>query len=156
MKHIHYMRRAISLAKQNPEFPFGAVIVRRGTGEIMAEGFNQSAINPTFHGEIVAINHCAAANPTIDWFDLDLYTTAEPCAMCQSAIEWSGIRTVYFGTSIPYLQSLGWWQIDIRAEQIANLTPFRNTTVNGGILEKECNALYDAIPNGSLNYHFPE
>ena len=31
---------------------------------------------------------------------LVLYTTAEPCPMCQGAISWSGIGTVVSGTSI--------------------------------------------------------
>ena len=34
--HERYMRRAIAMAKQIPEFPFGAVIVRQATGVIVA------------------------------------------------------------------------------------------------------------------------
>ncbi len=148
--HEDYMRRAIALAKQVPQLPFGAVIVRRATGEIVAEGFNRSSESPTFHGEIDAINRCAAAHPSIDWTELDLYTTAEPCPMCQSAIEWAGIATVYYGSSIPYLKDRGWWQIDIRAEEVARRTSFRQTRVVGGILESECNPLFDAAPKGDF------
>jgi tRNA(Arg) A34 adenosine deaminase TadA len=143
MSHEDYMREAIAMAHQALKFPAGVVIVRRQTGEILAKGFNRSAESPTFHGEIDAINRCAAAHSGIDWTELDLYTTAEPCSMCQSAIEWAGISTVYYGTSIPYLQSRGWRQIDIRAEEVAHRTPFRQTQVIGGILELECNALFE-------------
>jgi len=149
-RHEDYMRRAIALAKQVPRLPFGAVIVQRATGEIVAEGVNRSADSPTFHGEIDAINHCAAAHPSIDWTELDLYTTAEPCPMCQSAIEWAGIGTVYYGTSIPYLKDRGWWQIDIRAEEVARRTPFRQTRIVGGILESECSPLFDAALKGTF------
>ncbi len=138
------MRQAIAIGRQVSKFPFGAVIIRRKTGEIIAEGVNRSRENPIVHGEIDAINHCAARHPKIDWSELDLYTTAEPCPMCQAAIEWVGISTVYYGTSIPYLQSRGWRQIDIRADEVARRTPFRRTKVIGGILESECNALFDA------------
>ncbi len=148
--HEEAMRRAVALAKQVPELPFGAVIVRRATGEIVGEGWNRSSKSPTFHGEIDAINRCAAAHRLIDWSGLDLYTTAEPCPMCQSAIEWAGIATVYYGTSIPYLKDRGWWQIDIRAEEVARRTPFRRTRVIGGILEAECNALFDAVPKSDF------
>ena len=148
--HEDYMRRAIALAKQVPRLPFGAVIVQRATGEIVAEGFNRSSDSPTFHGEIDAINRCAAAHPSIDWTELDLYTTAEPCPMCQSAIEWAGIGTVYYGTSIPYLKDRGWPQIDIRAEEVARRTPFRHTRIVGGILESECNPLFDAAPKSTF------
>ncbi|MBI4380257.1 MAG: nucleoside deaminase [candidate division NC10 bacterium] len=148
--HEDYMRQAIAQAKQVPRLPFGVVIVRRATGEIVAEGFNRSSDNPTLHGEIDAINRCAAAHQSIDWTGLDLYTTAEPCPMCQSAIEWAGIATVYYGTSIPYLKDRGWWQIDIRAEEVARRTPFRQTKIVGGILESECNPLFDAAPKGTF------
>ena len=148
MSHEDYMRRAIAMAKQVPELPFGAVIVVRATGEIVAEGFNRSSESPTLHAEIDAVNRCAAAHHMIDWTELDLYTTAEPCPMCQGAIEWAGIPTVYYGTSIPYLKASGWWQIDIRAEEVARRTPFRHTRIVGGILERECNALFDAAPKG--------
>ena len=148
--HEDSMRRAIALAKQVPRLPFGAVIVQRATGEIVAEGFNRSSESPTFHGEIDAINRCAAAHRSIDWTEVDLYTTAEPCPMCQSAIEWAGIATVYYGTSIPYLKDRGWWQIDIRAEEVARRTPFRQTKIVGGILESECNPLFDAAPKGTF------
>jgi len=148
MNHEYFMRRAIVLALEAPEFPFGAVIVKRTTGEIVAEGCNQSAHNPTFHGEIVAINRCAELHRPADWSEFDLYTTAEPCPMCQSAIEWAGISCVYYGTSIPYLQKNKWWQINIRAVDVISQTPFRNSTVIGGILEAECNALFDNAPRG--------
>ncbi|WP_036252645.1 nucleoside deaminase [Methylobacter sp. BBA5.1] len=151
MNSEDYMRRAIELALQVPEFPFGAVIVRRATGEIVGEGLNQSVLNPTWHGEMVAINHCAQAHHSADWSLFDLYTTAEPCPMCQSAIEWAGIATVYYGTSIPYLQKRNWWQIEIRAEEVIARTPFRNSRIVGGLLEAECNALFDKAPRGMFH-----
>ena len=151
MTHEDYMRRAIELALRVPEFPFGAVIVRRATGEIVAEGYNRSALNPTWHGEIDAINRCAETHHSADWREFDLYTTAEPCPMCQAAIAWAGIATVYYGTSIPYLQSRGWWQIEIRAEEVAAKTPFRDCRIVGGILEAECNALFDNAPRGMFH-----
>ncbi|MEZ6174319.1 MAG: nucleoside deaminase [Candidatus Scalinduaceae bacterium] len=143
--HKYFMKRAILMAKRAREFPFGAVIVRRQTGEIVSEGFNRSRNSPTFHAEIDAINRCAKTHPVINWKELDLYTTAEPCAMCQSAIEWSGISNVYYGSSIPFLKNNGWWQIDIRAEEVARRTPFRKTRVVGAILEEECNLLYKKL-----------
>ena len=144
-RHDEYMRLAIAEANKVPNFPFGAVIVHRHSGQVMAKGHNQVNDSPTFHGEIVTINRCASLHPATDWTELDLYTTAEPCPMCQSAIEWSGINNVYFGTSIPFLIELNWKQILIRAEDVSKKTPFRATTVTGGILEHECNRLFEKI-----------
>ncbi|WP_419831643.1 nucleoside deaminase [Endozoicomonas atrinae] len=147
--HEDYMKIAISVARQVPEYPFGSVIVDQGSGEVIATGFNRVAENPIFHGEIDAINQCAHVYHSRDWSNLSLYTTAEPCPMCQSAIEWCGIQNVYYGTSIPYLKQLGWKQIDIRAEEVARRTPFRKTKVVGGILEAECNDLFETIKKAS-------
>jgi len=145
LNHATFMRRAIAQAKEVPLLPFGAVLVRGATGDVLAEGHNRSALNPTFHGEIDVINRLAADRPKVDWTSLVLYTTGEPCPMCQSAVEWAGIPLVVYGSSIPFLQTLGWWQIDIRSEEVARRTPFRRTAILGGILEQECNALFEAV-----------
>jgi tRNA(Arg) A34 adenosine deaminase TadA len=137
-----YMRRAIQLAGNVPKYPFGALLVDQKKGVIVAEGWNRSVQNPTWHGEMDAINKCAASDPRIDWTNLTIYTTAEPCAMCQGAVAWSGIKRVVFGSSIPFLKSLNWWAIDIRARELARLAAFRECTVVGGVLEEECNKLF--------------
>lgn len=142
--HEHYMRRAIELAGNVPEFPFGALIVDQDTGEILAEGWNKSSINPTWHGEIDAINRMVESDHERDGRSLALYSTAEPCPMCQGAIHWTGIETVVFGSSIRFLQQLGWKQIDIMAQEVAQRTPFHECTLVGGILEAECNSLFEA------------
>jgi tRNA(Arg) A34 adenosine deaminase TadA len=148
LDHPRYMRLAIEQARKVPDLPFGAVIVDGTSGEVVARGYNRSKECPTFHGEIDAINRCAAEHPGIDWSKLALYTTAEPCPMCQGAIEWAGIALTVYGTSIPFLVSLGWWQTDIRADEVIRRTPFRKTAIIGGVLEAECNALFQAVPKG--------
>jgi tRNA(Arg) A34 adenosine deaminase TadA len=62
--------------------------------------------------------------------------------MCQGAVAWAGISRVVFGSSIPFLKSLDWWAIDIRAEALSRLAAFRQCTVVGGVLEEECNKLF--------------
>jgi tRNA(adenine34) deaminase len=142
LDHERHMRRAIELAGNVLDLPFGAVIVDRDSGKILAEGWNKSSINPTLHGEIDAINQLDFSDPRIDCKNLALYTTAEPCLMCQGAILWTGIETVVFGTSIRTLQRLGWRQIDILAEEVIRRSPAWKCTIIGGVLEKECDALF--------------
>jgi tRNA(Arg) A34 adenosine deaminase TadA len=120
------------------------VIADRRNGRIVAEGWNKSSANPTWHGEIDAINRLAESLADFDGSQLVLYTTAEPCPMCQGAILWSGIGMVVFGTSIRFLQSQGWRQIDILAEEVVRRSPSWECTVIGGVLEEECNALFEA------------
>ena len=140
--HERYMRRAISLASKVPDLPFGTVIVDWDTGTILSEGWNKTSINPTWHGEIDAINTLASSGVAFDGKNLALYTTAEPCPMCQGAILWTGITTVVFGTSIRSLQRLGWRQIDILTEEVVRRSPAWKCTLIGGVMEKECDALF--------------
>jgi tRNA(adenine34) deaminase len=144
LDHEHYMRRAIELARKNPQAPFAALLVEGATGTVWAEGLNRTQDGPIWHGEIDVLERCARAHPGIDWTGLVLYTTAEPCPMCMSAITWARIGVLGFGTSIRTLQRLGWAQIDILAEEVAARAPFHKCQLLGGLLEMECDALFQA------------
>ena len=63
--------------------------------------------------------------------------------MCPGAILWSGIETLVYGTSIRSLQRLGWRQIDILAEEIIRRSPAWHCTLIGGVLEQECDSLFE-------------
>ena len=142
--HERFMQRAIQVARRNPTAPFGALLVDIESGEIGAEGVNRGHENPIWHGEIDVINRFSASHPDANWARFRLYTTAEPCCMCQAAALWSGIQEVVYGTSIVKLQQLGWRQIDIRADEVARRTPFARCKLVGGILEQECDQLFRA------------
>lgn len=142
MSDEYYMQKALEMAKHNPKAPFGAVIVDNITGKIIAEGVNATMINPTFHGEMVAINNCVKKHPHVDWSNLTLYTTAEPCSMCQSAMVWTGISRVVFATSMGYLLSHGWNQINISASEVNNKSPFYKGTLTSGVLAEKTNIMF--------------
>lgn len=139
-----FMQAAIEAAHSNPKAPFGAVLVDRRTGRIVASGVNDSATTPTFHAEMVAISNYATTSKGPAWEHLTLYTTAEPCCMCQGAVIWSGITRVVFGISIGRLVELGWKQIEIPAEEAVHRSWRRDLTVQGGIGEARCDLLFQA------------
>ncbi|MCG6157301.1 nucleoside deaminase [Rubinisphaera margarita] len=145
--HAESMRVAITEAQKNPAFPFGSVLVDRSNGSIVARGANRAEENPLWHGEVDSINRCAAEHSQIDWKQLLLYTTAEPCPMCMSGILWAGIGGVVFGTSIPTLTRCGYHQIEIRAREVIAASQFAECTLEGGILEAECDALFASGPH---------
>src|SRR4051794_2102271 len=109
--HEQAMRLAIAAARDNPVFPFGAVIVRAADRQIMATGANNISVNPTWHGEIVAINDYVSRHGNQEWGEVILYTTGEPCPMCMSALVWARIGGVVYGTSIETLRQAGIDQI---------------------------------------------
>ncbi|CZT17182.1 related to TAD2-subunit of tRNA-specific adenosine-34 deaminase [Ramularia collo-cygni] len=121
-----------------PHEPFGTVIVNHTSpnpsdiGDVICIGANNiGSGNPTLHGEIAAINNCSAVLTDPDghwkltpselskaWSQFTLYTTAEPCPMCASAIRWAGFRECVYGTSSAMLIKLGWPVIDISAKEV--------------------------------------
>lgn len=154
------MGRAVDLTQHCPDQPFGCVIVDRLSGKIVAEGWNQVAKCRMWHGEIDAIVHLSGGpdrtaqdapargvgeevQPTHSPEQLVLYSTAEPCSMCQSAILWTGIPTVVFGTSIQTLVRLGWDQIQIPAAEVCRRGSFHPCTLVPAVLEAQCDARFE-------------
>jgi tRNA(adenine34) deaminase len=141
-QHDGFMRLAIEEARRNPALPFGAVMVRPETGEVMARGVNNSRENPTLHGEIACMNDYVRQRGNQGWTPLVLYTTAEPCPMCMSALVWAGIGGVVFGTSIDELRRVGIDQIAIAAQTVADASPFYRGLLLGGVLQSETDRLF--------------
>lgn len=140
-----FMWQAIQLASSNRQRPFATVIADRETGLVAASGINRVQEHPLWHAEIDAINHLACSS-----FEnvqtLSLYTTAEPCPMCFSAILWAGISEVIYGTSISRLEKFGWRQIPIEASEINSRASDFLCDVIGGVLQRETDSLFAAGP----------
>lgn len=84
------------------EVPIGCVFVEEKTGRILGKGRNMTneTFNPTRHAEMVAIDQIIASteNNNLDWSNVKLYVTVEPCIMCAAALRLLGLRHVHFGT----------------------------------------------------------
>jgi tRNA(adenine34) deaminase len=141
--HEEAMRLAIAAAAANPAFPFGAVIVRASDRAVMATGTNNGSANPTFHGEIVAINDYVARHGNRGWEETVLYTTGEPCPMCMSALAWARIGGVVYGTSIEKLRQVGIDQILLPATAVIAAAPFYHGEILGLVLAAETDALFE-------------
>lgn len=144
MDHERHMRRAIELAKRNPDAPFGCVIADE-SGQTLAEAVNDAERSPILHGETAAIISLFEDDPGADTSNLTLYTTAEPCPMCSGAILWSGIPRVFYGSSIATLKSLGLNYIDVPCEEVSRRCSFGSFEVSGGLLEDECAPLFEEM-----------
>jgi guanine deaminase len=104
MDKIDFMKRAIALSREGARAglgaPFGAVIVKDGV--IVGEGWNTVAVDldPTAHGEVVAIRDACKRLGTIDLSGCDIYTSCEPCSMCVATIWWAKLDRVYYGNAL--------------------------------------------------------
>lgn len=140
--HERFMRLAITEARGNPAYPFGAVIVRPDTSEVMARGVNNSRENPILHGEIACMNDYLRGHGNQGWAPLVLYTTGEPCSMCMSALIWAGIGGVVFASSIDGIRRAGIDQIGLTAKQVSEAAPFYNALLVGGVLAAETDRMF--------------
>ncbi len=136
------MNLLIELAMNNPKAPFAAMIVESDTGKILSQGLNNSAENPTFHGEVAAIHDFVQKHPNRSFGNTILYTTAEPCPMCMGAIIWSRIPLCVYGTSISFLIENGWGQISIPSQEVADRSTFHECQVIGGVLKERTDPLF--------------
>ena len=98
-----FMKAAIEEARKgfnrNHGGPFGAAIVKDGVP--IANAHNEVLISNdhTAHAEILAIRKACALLESYDLSDCEIYSTSEPCPMCFSAIHWSRLKRLYFGTT---------------------------------------------------------
>src|SRR5262249_8362436 len=108
------MRRCLALAAQSSkerEYPFGAVVARKG--EILAEATNRVArdCDVTRHAEIVAITEAQRLLGDTDLSDCTLYSNVEPCALCSYAIREARLGRVVFALRSPVMGGLSRWNI---------------------------------------------
>jgi tRNA(adenine34) deaminase len=108
------MRRCLVLAVQSSkerEYPFGAVVVRKG--EILAEATNRVArdCDVTRHAEIVAMAEAQRMLGNTDLSDCTLYTNVEPCALCSYAIREARLARVVFALRSPIMGGFSRWDI---------------------------------------------
>jgi tRNA(Arg) A34 adenosine deaminase TadA len=104
------MRLAVAVARENVlrdgGGPFGAAVLERDTGRLVAVGMNcvVRLNNSVLHGEMVAF---MMAQQRVGSYTLsapggpahELITSCEPCAMCLGATLWSGVRRVVCGAA---------------------------------------------------------
>ena len=105
-----HLLRAIELARISREkgnHPFGSLLVNTA-GDVVLEAENTvvTSQDVTAHAEL---NLVRAASMQFDVGALRgsaLYTSTEPCAMCSSAIFWSGIGRVVYALSSEQLMGI--------------------------------------------------
>ena len=88
--------------------PFGAVITDlEGNVISVASNLVLESHDPTAHAEVMAIRKASEMLGTHDLSGCILYATGYPCPMCLSAIIWSNIKKVYYGTNLKEAEEIG-------------------------------------------------
>lgn len=100
MNDRQYLQLAVKQAIKSVEeggFPAGAVIVKDQIiiSEDVSLGFKLH--DPTSHAETASIRKACKSLKTIDLVSATLYASLQPCLMCFSVANWSGISRIVFG-----------------------------------------------------------
>ena len=147
MKHTlnpKYMRLAIKEAAKNIKTldggPFGACIVKSDKVVAVA-GNTVFKKDATCHAEVNAIRIASKKLRTYDLSGCVIYTTTEPCPMCFSAIHWSGISRVIFGSKIADATKAGFNELCISAKKMKK-EGASSVRICPDFLAKDCGKLY--------------
>lgn len=152
-----YMRAALVEAQKagvNGGLPLGVVVVMGS--EIIISGTSHVGdfMDPTAHGESLALRNACKKLNTLNLSECILYTTLEPCSMCLACASWCGLKRIVFGSykedipENPY--EIGSYHAEAHAHQ---LTPIGGGSmiVTGGVLRKECAALMKNMVNWTIS-----
>ncbi len=141
-----YMRLAVAEAGKNLKTmeggPFGACVVKGNRIVAVARNTVLANNDATNHAEINAIRK---ASKILNYYYLAgcvIYSTTEPCPMCFSAIHWSKIDAVYFGTAINDVKKLGFDELRISCQKMKS-TGRSKVKIIPGFLAQECRMLLE-------------
>jgi tRNA(Arg) A34 adenosine deaminase TadA len=134
-----FLRIAIDLAKQarqNNEYPFGAVLVFEDA--VMHSGHDRSVglCDPTAHAELQVIREYCQSNRRMSLAGYTLYCSTEPCVMCSGAIHWARLSRVVYSVSQEMLQQASAGRIKPKAEALINIGS-KKVEVVGPLLPEE-------------------
>lgn len=96
---VYYMNRAYKEAMKaydKDEIPIGVVIVKDGKIISQAHNLRDSKQIVTKHAEIIAVEKANKKENNWRLIDCTLYTTLEPCDMCNEVIKESKIKKVVY------------------------------------------------------------
>ncbi len=81
--------------------PFGAVIVKRDTGQLVARAHNMvlQTNDPTAHAEVTCIRLACAKLGRFDLSDCEIYSSCQPCPMCFGAIHWAKLPVCKYSST---------------------------------------------------------
>jgi len=119
------MAQAIAQARNNPQMPFGCILLQQKTGVAVATGYynEELYLGAMWRDVLVALEKCnraeavpnAGGAPAVDFGDIVVYTTVEPDVLCWGAIMTYGIKKVVYGLSLSEITQNGptrWIPID--------------------------------------------
>ena len=104
------MRQALKEAQKSlktGDVPIGAVAVVNGKVIARAHNEKEKRNDATAHAELLCLQKAAKRLKTWRLYNVEIYTTLEPCPMCAGAMVLARIKKLVYGTSDPKAGAAG-------------------------------------------------
>jgi len=147
-KFMEIALREAEIAASKGEIPVGAVLVK--DNQIIAKEHNRCVElnDPTAHAEILVLRRGGEVLKNYRLNDTVIYVTAEPCAMCVSAMIHGRISRLVYGTLEPKTGA-----VESRIRLLDERHFNHIFQVKRGILEKECAEILRSFFKGRRAEH---
>ena len=132
------------------EFPVGCVLVHDGS-VVAAGGRRNSGIggNEFDHAENVALRRLLKTHPGLDFSELTVYSTLEPCLMCFTTLILNGFRTIVYG----YEDVMGGGS-RLELNRLPPLYASMDIKVVPGVCRSECLSLFQSFFSNEKNEYW--
>jgi len=139
--------RVAEKALQAGEFPVGCALVHKGrvvaTGGRVNSGPNGNEFD---HAEIVAMRNLLNADPELEFGEVVVYSTLEPCLMCFSTLLLNGFRTIVYG-----FEDVMGGGSTLDLSKLPSLYATMEVTVVPGVRREECLELFQRFFKNEAN-----
>lgn len=144
-REMNHLKKAIEVAhsaKQKGNLPYGCILVDSNGQQLLAGENTINTDNDCLaHAEINLIREACKSYSYEFLNTCTIYTSDEPCAMCSSAIYWSGIGKLVFGLSkVKFYDTMGRdnpnWVFELGSKDVLE-SGGRKVEVFGPFLEDE-------------------
>lgn len=137
------MRQALKEAKKSlktGDVPIGAVAVAGGKIIARAHNKKEKRNDATAHAELLCLQKAAKKLGTWRLYNVELYTTLEPCPMCAGAMVLARINKLVYGASDPKAGAAGTIMDIVRNKKLNH-----KIRVVKGMMEEESKTLLKAF-----------
>ena len=150
-----YMKLALVQAEralERGDFPVGCVIVL--DGEVVAEGERRNSaenVNELDHAEMIALREYLLENRQVDMDKLVVYSTLEPCLMCQATLVVNGINNIVYA----YEDAMG-GGTNLPLDSLSPLYKDRKLNITSGVMREESLALMQEFFGSKENMYLKD